>query len=72
MIDLKPCPICGSSDKLCIYHRKKGIFKWRIECENHPFCRIYMKFGWTKESAIRRWNRFAENRTKWKWEEYDQ
>ncbi len=53
MIELKPCPICGSTDvKLGRYGRLYGV-----ECLN-PYCqRTCTTYYATKKTALNEWNR---------------
>ena len=60
MIDLKPCPFCGSEAEM---RNTRGLRTWIVECSN-PSCPASYMIGndyETKEEAIEFWNRRVQN-----------
>ena len=52
-IELKPCPVCGSTDlEINTYHRFIGVY-----CRNPSCPRTCTSYYRTKKAAINAWNR---------------
>ena len=68
--ELEPCPICGKSDSIEVYHRKTRIFgrdKWRIQCGAYGCYDAHTARGRTYEKALERWNRYCQRSRKYYW-----
>ena len=69
---LKPCPYCEDTSYLSVFTRNNGSYRWLVECGNpkHHFVDEIRKYGRTRESAIGKWNRYADRMCRKKWNEY--
>jgi len=69
-VALEPCPICGKSDSIEVYHRKTmlGFDKWRIVCGAYGCYDAYTARGRTFEKALERWNRYCQRCREYDWQ----
>lgn len=58
MIELKPCPFCGSEAEI-LFIDDSGVII--IRCTNLKTCRISQTWFCAEEEAIEGWNRRVEN-----------
>ena len=59
MAELKPCPCCGGTAKMCYmeYNCTEDALYW-VKCQKCGLqTRTYHIYGYTKEDVIRDWNR---------------
>ena len=56
IIELKPCPFCGSKAKLCSSEQHVG--DWTIICQDqNNKCNVRMRYFNSKQEVAEQWNR---------------
>jgi Lar family restriction alleviation protein len=60
-IELKPCPYCGNMPTITFWERVMEHGMWQVMCIScHTKPKVFGR-GRTKERAIERWNRRADD-----------
>ena len=58
--ELKPCPFCGASAKICVPIAIAGDETYYVNCTQ---CRAFVYSNSSEEDAISEWNRRVDTKT---------